>query len=101
MQAENSKKYLLVISIHGLIRGHDLELGRDADTGGQTKYVVDLVNALAQMDEVERIDLVTRRIVDPSVSEDYAQAIEPLSDKARIVRIDACLLYTSPSPRDL
>jgi sucrose-phosphate synthase len=37
--------YLLLISIHGLIRSHDLELGRDADTGGQTKYVVDLAQA--------------------------------------------------------
>ncbi len=89
MQDENSKKYLLVISIHGLIRGHELELGRDADTGGQTKYVVDLVNALAQKDEIERVDLVTRRIVDPAVSEDYAQVTESLTDKARIVRIDA------------
>ena len=89
MQADSSKKYLLVISIHGLIRGHDLELGRDADTGGQTKYVVDLVNALAQTDEVERVDLVTRRIVDPAVSDDYAQVVEPIADKARIVRIDA------------
>ena len=89
MQAENSKKYLLIISIHGLIRGHDLELGRDADTGGQTKYVVDLVNALAQLDDVEQVDLVTRRVVDPAVSDDYAQALEPLADNARIVRIEA------------
>jgi len=29
--------YIVLISVHGLIRGHDLELGRDADTGGQTK----------------------------------------------------------------
>ena len=29
--------YLLLISVHGLIRGHDLELGNDDDTGGQTK----------------------------------------------------------------
>jgi sucrose-phosphate synthase len=84
-----SGKYLLVISIHGLIRGHDLELGRDADTGGQTKYVVDLAAALAQQPEVERIDLVTRRIVDDAVSEDYSLPLEPLSDKASIVRIDA------------
>ncbi|MCW8926749.1 MAG: hypothetical protein OQJ84_10845 [Xanthomonadales bacterium] len=33
----NRKLYLALISTHGLIRGHDLELGRDADTGGQTK----------------------------------------------------------------
>jgi sucrose-phosphate synthase len=37
-----------LISVHGLIRGHDLELGRDADTGGQTKYVVDLARAIAR-----------------------------------------------------
>ena len=40
--------YILLLSIHGLIRGHELELGRDADTGGQTLYVVDLARALAQ-----------------------------------------------------
>ena len=82
-------KYVLMLSVHGLIRGVDLELGRDADTGGQTKYVVDLARALARSDEVEQVDLVTRRIVDPALSGDYAQAVEPLCDKARIVRIDA------------
>ncbi|MES9957250.1 MAG: HAD-IIB family hydrolase [Sedimenticola sp.] len=81
--------YLLLISIHGLIRGHDLELGRDADTGGQTKYVVDLARALAQRDDVARVDLVTRRVVDPDVHDDYALPVEELSEKARIVRIDA------------
>jgi len=81
--------YILLLSIHGLIRGHDLELGRDPDTGGQTLYVVDLARALAERDDVDRVDLVTRRIVDPVVSSDYAEVIEPLSDKARILRIDA------------
>ena len=85
----NKTKYLVLISIHGLIRSHDLELGRDADTGGQTKYVVDLAKALAEHDDVERVDLITRRVVDENVSDDYANPIEVLSDKARIVRIDA------------
>jgi sucrose-phosphate synthase len=89
MRAAEPKFYLLLISIHGLIRGHDLELGRDADTGGQTLYVVELARALGECDEVERVDLVTRRVVDPSVSEDYARQEEALSDKVRIVRIDA------------
>ena len=71
--------YICLISIHGLIRGHDLELGRDADTGGQTKYVVDLARALAEREDVSRVDLVTRRVVDPQVSEDYATPIEALS----------------------
>lgn len=86
---ETSKLYILLISIHGLIRGKELELGRDADTGGQTLYVVDLARALGECEEVERVDLVTRRIVDENISEDYAQQLEPLSDKVRIVRIDA------------
>jgi sucrose-phosphate synthase len=81
--------YLLLISIHGLIRRHDLELGRDADTGGQTKYVVDLARSLAERNDITQVDLVTRRVLDPTVSSDYAEPIEPLADKARIVRIDA------------
>jgi sucrose-phosphate synthase len=81
--------YILLLSVHGLIRGRELELGRDADTGGQTLYVVDLARALAEREDVEQVDLVTRRILDPAVSGDYAEAVEPLSDKARILRIDA------------
>jgi sucrose-phosphate synthase len=77
-----------MISVHGLIRGDELELGRDADTGGQTKYVVDLARALARHPEVERVDLVTRRVVDPEVNPDYAEPEESLGDGARIVRID-------------
>ncbi len=37
--ATSQGRYLLLISVHGLIRSEDLELGRDADTGGQTIYV--------------------------------------------------------------
>jgi sucrose-phosphate synthase len=81
--------YILLISIHGLVRGHDLELGCDADTGGQTKYVLDLARSLADQDDIKQVDLVTRRIVDPAVSEDYANPVETLSPKARIIRIEA------------
>ncbi len=87
-QDEGPGKYILLISVHGLIRGRDLELGRDADTGGQTKYVVDLARALGQRTEVARVDLVTRRVIGPGVSLDYSRPIEELSDKAQIVRIE-------------
>ena len=89
MKKNNKAKHLVLISVHGLIRSHDLELGRDADTGGQTKYVVDLARALAKHDDVEQVDLITRRVIDATVSDDYAIPIEALSDKARIIRIDA------------
>lgn len=79
--------YLMLISVHGLIRGHELELGRDADTGGQVTYVVELTRALAAHPRVKRVDLLTRLVDDPKVSKDYAHTEEPLGDKARIVRI--------------
>jgi sucrose-phosphate synthase len=79
--------YIMLLSIHGLIRGEDLELGRDADTGGQTKYVVELARALGQHPDVARVDLVTRLVVDPNVDSDYANPTEAISPKVQIVRI--------------
>lgn len=79
--------YVLMISMHGLIRGKDMELGRDADTGGQTTYVVELARTLANHPEVEKVDLLTRLIEDPNVSEDYAQPEEDLCEGARIIRM--------------
>ncbi|APZ43831.1 HAD-IIB family hydrolase [Acidihalobacter ferrooxydans] len=77
------------ISLHGLVRGTELELGRDADTGGQIQYVLELVRALAGHDNVARVDLLTRRIHDRRIAPDYAEPQEPLdaAGKARIVRI--------------
>ncbi|TAE61744.1 MAG: HAD-IIB family hydrolase [Nostocales cyanobacterium] len=80
--------YIILVSVHGLIRGENLELGRDADTGGQTKYVVELANTLAKNPQVERVDLVTRLVNDAKVSPDYAQPIEKLADKAQIIRLN-------------
>jgi sucrose-phosphate synthase len=81
--------YIAMISVHGLIRGHDLELGRDADTGGQTKYVVEVALALARQRGVRQVDLFTRQVADPSVAGDYSELVEDLGEGARIVRIEA------------
>lgn len=75
------------MSLHGLVRGFDMELGRDADTGGQIKYVVELAKSLAKYDEIERIDLITRKIIDPKVDISYSKPIEKLNEKANIIRI--------------
>ena len=64
-----------------------MELGRDADTGGQIKYVVELGNALSQSENVGRVELFTRLIYDKSVSEDYAKPVEQVNDTFYIVRI--------------
>jgi sucrose-phosphate synthase len=80
--------YIVLVSVHGLVRGENLELGRDADTGGQIKYVVELARALGGHPEVGRVDLLTRRVVDSRVSDDYAQPEEDLGEGVRIVRLD-------------
>ncbi len=89
MSEQVDKLYIVLISIHGLIRGRNLELGRDADTGGQILYVLELAQALARRPDVRQVDLITRRVVDDDISDDYAQPIEVLSDNLRIVRINA------------
>jgi sucrose-phosphate synthase len=82
-----SRPYIQMFSVHGLLRSHDMELGYDADTGGQIKYVVELAHSLSQRDDIGRVDLFTRLVADKRVSSDYSQPIETVNDKLRIVRI--------------
>ncbi|HRP94278.1 MAG TPA: glycosyltransferase, partial [Ignavibacteriaceae bacterium] len=90
MSDENKKGlYIQLYSLHGLIRGKELELGRDADTGGQIKYVFELASMLSTFPEVEKVELVTRWIYDKKVSPDYSVPIEKVNDKFDIVRIRA------------
>lgn len=81
--------YILMLSVHGLIRGQDLELGRDADTGGQIQYVVELARTMAEHERIARVDLLTRQVIDPKVDDDYAAEHEQISDKVHIVRLPA------------
>ena len=81
--------YIQLFSPHGLIRFHNPEIGRDKDTGGQVKYVLELLESLSQHPAVRKVDLFTRRIADKRVSSDYSNEIETVNDKARIVRM-AC-----------
>ncbi len=77
----------MMINIHGLVRANNVEFGRDADTGGQTRYIVDLTLNLSKKTAVNKIDLVTRQIKDKIVSSIYGQRIEDINEKARIVRL--------------
>ena len=81
--------YLQLLSVHGLVRGSAIEMGRDADTGGQVRYVLELARALARQEGVSRVDLITRKLKDRRISGDYAEEIEPLNEEgtARIVRL--------------
>ncbi len=78
--------YIAIVNIHGLIRSEEIEMGRDADTGGQTRYVIDLVKELASRDNIS-VDLFTRKIQDKRVSKDYGRDKEPLGEACRIIRL--------------
>jgi sucrose-phosphate synthase len=81
------KPYIQMFSVHGLLRAENLELGKDADTGGQIKYVIELAQALSDRDDIGSVDLFTRIVADKHVSSDYAKPIEQVTEKFRIVRI--------------
>ncbi|KAL3535914.1 hypothetical protein ACH5RR_004375 [Cinchona calisaya] len=77
-QQKEKKLYIVLISLHGLIRGENMELGRDSDTGGQVKYVVELARALGSMPGVYRVDLLTRQVSSPEVDWSYGEPTEML-----------------------
>ncbi|MFN8305973.1 MAG: HAD-IIB family hydrolase [Ferruginibacter sp.] len=79
--------YIQLFSPHGLIRHLHPEIGKDKDTGGQVKYVLELLEALSAHKEVRKVDLFTRRIADKRVAATYAEPIEHVTEKARIIRI--------------
>jgi sucrose-phosphate synthase len=79
--------YILSLTIHGLVRATEIELGRDADTGGQVSYVIDQARALAERPEVSRVDVMTRLIEDRRVDDSYSKPHETICEGAQIVRI--------------
>ncbi|QGK74385.1 HAD-IIB family hydrolase [Flavobacterium sp. SLB02] len=82
-----TKLRISLINIHGLLKGSGLEIGRDADNGGQTKYVYELAEFLSQHEDVEHVHLFTRLIDDKNLSPEYAVPIEIINDKLDIRRI--------------
>lgn len=83
----SDSKNIALISLHGLIRAQDAELGKDADTGGQVKYVLELATELAKHPAVGEVTLFTRQIFDERVSDDYSHVEEVIEGDAKIVRI--------------
>tara|TARA_B100000795_G_scaffold269620_1_gene259607 strand:- start:1683 stop:3842 length:2160 start_codon:yes stop_codon:yes gene_type:complete len=79
---------IAIINLHGLVKGSGLEIGRDADNGGQTKYVFELAEHLSVHKDVEQIYIFTRKIKDPEVSEEYGATVEDINPKFQINRIE-------------
>ena len=104
MNSEDGKLNILLISIHGLIRGQDLELGRDADTGGQTRYVVELARALGtQMihfvpreNMVQRAEINRKTVIEFDAGHAQADEYRTLAKK-----IDANEMRVIPTPLEI
>ncbi|KAJ1275226.1 hypothetical protein BS78_05G120400 [Paspalum vaginatum] len=92
--------YIVLISIHGLVRGENMELGRDSDTGGQVKYVVELARALAATPGVRRVDLLTRQISCPDVDWTYGEPVEMITRDASSSDGTAYIVRLPCGPRD-
>ena len=80
--------YLQLFSPHGLIRSVHPEIGKDKDTGGQVKYVLELLTSLSENKNIRKVDLFTRRISDKRAASSYSEPIERINEKARIIRIN-------------
>ena len=78
---------IAIINIHGLIKSTGLEIGRDADNGGQTRYVYEFAEYLSRHPLVKQVHLITRLIDDPALDDTYALPVEIINDKLDIRRI--------------
>lgn len=83
----HKKSRIILVNIHGLLKGSGLEIGRDADNGGQTKYIYELADYLSRSERVEHVHIFTRLIDDKAMHSDYAKEIEQLNHKLDIRRI--------------
>ena len=78
---------IAIINIHGLLKSTGLEIGRDADNGGQTRYVYEFAEYLSRHPDVGQVHLITRLIDDPALDDSYALPVEIINDKLDIRRI--------------
>lgn len=70
-----------------------MKLGRDFDTGGRVKYVVELARALGMMPGVYRVDLLTRQVSAPDVDCSYSEPTEMLNLRGSDYSAKECREY--------
>src|SRR5690606_20308759 len=73
-----------------LLRGRNVEYGRNPDTGGQTRYLLELARAADAHGGFTRTDIITRLIDgDPEYDRDYARPVERLGARTAIRRVES------------
>ena len=64
---------ITLISLHGLIRGQDPELGATLTRADKSNTCWSSPASWRLMRNVREVELLTRQIIDPKVDDDYAQ----------------------------
>lgn len=77
------------IALGGCLKAEPVQYGITEDTGGHITYILGEMEALAERDDVELAEIVTRRFADEGLGTIHAQAEEWISDKCVIRRIDS------------
>jgi sucrose-phosphate synthase len=87
LSPEGTRLYILSIALGGCLKGPPVEFGLTEDTGGHITYALGAAQALAERDDVVRVEIVTRLIDDATLGVAYAVPLETVSPKLAIRRI--------------
>lgn len=80
--------FILSIALGGCIKAPPVEFGVTEDTGGHITYALGAAMALAARSDVDRVEIVTRLIDDPTLDSMYARHVETVSARLVIRRLD-------------
>ncbi|WP_199860267.1 HAD family hydrolase [Sphingomonas sp. CFBP 8760] len=79
--------FVMHLALGGCLKAPPVRYGLTADTGGHIAYIMEAALAQAEMPEIERISIVTRRFDDPALGADHDRATERMGDRITIDRI--------------
>ncbi|QOG05379.1 HAD-IIB family hydrolase [Aureimonas sp. OT7] len=77
--------FILHVALQGCLKGHGVEYGLTADTGGHIRYLLELVEASTQRDPGHRHVIATRRF--SGIGPEYEIADEVCRPGVRILRL--------------
>lgn len=81
-----SGSVIMHIALQGCLKAGPIPYGLTADTGGHIRYLLELVEALAQRPEVSHQIIVTRAFDDPRLGGEYQQLEEQLGENVTLWR---------------
>ncbi|MEF2549887.1 HAD-IIB family hydrolase [Aurantimonas sp. A2-1-M11] len=78
--------FFVHVALQGCLRAADVRYGLTPDTGGHIKYLLELVAAQAQTQDIERVVIATRGF-ESEYGNEYRPGWERIADKVEILRL--------------